>query len=144
MCLSILYYVGLGFRKAGSAKLLLFPHVSFIIEPWQPCKCVPVWMAEKGLCGKGRNAFLCQFSGSSSSWAQAASIHFRDIPSVSLAVVFPSRPCGTPSDSLEPLGPLEAWDHMPDPTKQGCRALSVLIEGHMQQWKVARQMWVQM
>lgn len=70
--------------------------------------------------------------------------YFRDIPSVSLAVVFPSRPRGTPSDSLEPLGPLEAWGHMPDPTKQGCRALSVLIEGHMQQWKVARQMWVQM
>lgn len=100
-------YVGLGFRKWGSPKTLTFSPCQF--HYWALAalvyKCVPVWVAEKGMCGKGRNAFLCQFSGSSSGLVQGTCIYFRNTPlCVSLAVAFPGRPLGTPSNSIVPLG----------------------------------------
>lgn len=102
---SILCYVGLEFRKWGSPKSLAFSPCQFHYWAFAAlvCKCMPVWVAEKGMCGKGRNAFLCRFSGSSSSLVPASSMPFRDIPlCVSLAVAFPGKPLGIPSDSIVP------------------------------------------
>lgn len=74
--LSILCYVGLGFRKwEGPQNSHFFLMSVSLLSPGLQVYASVV--AEKGTCGKGRNAFLCQFSGSRSRLVQAVSKHFK-------------------------------------------------------------------